>query len=927
MLRFVLRKLLNKKWMVLSLLIGNILMISITCSNPMYTNAMLQKVLTKQMESYLSTNNEYPGVVYSKVTAVPKRLDLLLETQEASSSIADKYGVPCLYQVSHYFLNPANAQPELSRGKDASNKSYTLGFLSDMESHIIITSGRMYSTQPDEEGIVDVLVSERGFIEMELLLDEVIAFPKLVGPNGEPLRVRVVGVFTNSAADDPYWVESPSEYQYKMLMPESMFRELFILTPETQALIINAQWYTLLDYTQIKVDDVDRLLSVTEELSGQFSSNNNLHFRAYFSPVLDAFLKEAARIRVTLLVLQVPILVLLAAFIFMVARQMLDMEQAEISVIKSRGAGKIQIISVYLVQSLVLSLSSFVIALPVGIFLCQMLGSSNAFLEFVQRKSLEIKIDSSVLLYGAAAALFSILTMVLPVFRYSKVSIVNQKQKKNRKSDTPMWQKLFLDFIILGLSLYGLYNFNNQKAYLAERVLSGESLDPTLFLSSSLFMIGAGLVALRIIPIITWCIYQLFKKWWSPALYASFLRVLRTRASQGFIMVFIMLTIALGIFNAQTARSINSNKETNIRYVNGADLVVMDYWNSTNAAEGSGKLYDEPDYSRYTALDGVESITKVQFNTNIQVGKQKNVTLMAINTKEFGETAYFPGDLTDEHWYHMLNRISQDASGVLISRSFQTDYGYEVGDTITYQNAQGQSIRGVIYGIVDYFPGFAPSVYSYYNGTAKVNTNYLIVAHLAQVQSEWGITPYQIWMKTRDSSQFIYDFATENKHRFHTFKDTAADIVALKNDPVFQGTNGILTVSFIVVLILCCAGFLIYWIMSIRSRTLQFGIYRAMGLSMREILTMLLNEQFFISGLSIAIGTMIGFLATKLYIPLIQIAYTAADQTLPLTIYTETADMVRLFSVVGVMILICMLILGTLISRMKIAQALKLGED
>ena len=35
MLRFVIRKMLSKKWMILSLLIGNILLISIASGNPM----------------------------------------------------------------------------------------------------------------------------------------------------------------------------------------------------------------------------------------------------------------------------------------------------------------------------------------------------------------------------------------------------------------------------------------------------------------------------------------------------------------------------------------------------------------------------------------------------------------------------------------------------------------------------------------------------------------------------------------------------------------------------------------------------------------------------------------------------------------------------------------------------------------------------
>ncbi len=41
----------------------------------------------------------------------------------------------------------------------------------------------------------------------------------------------------------------------------------------------------------------------------------------------------------------------------------------------------------------------------------------------------------------------------------------------------------------------------------------------------------------------------------------------------------------------------------------------------------------------------------------------------------------------------------------------------------------------------------------------------------------------------------------------------------------------------------------------------------------------------------------------------------------------QTLDMIRLFSVVAIVIIICMIVLGKLISRINISQALKLGED
>ena len=74
-------------------------------------------------------------------------------------------------------------------------------------------------------------------------------------------------------------------------------------------------------------------------------------------------------------------------------------------------------------------------------------------------------------------------------------------------------------------------------------------------------------------------------------------------------------------------------------------------------------------------------------------------------------------------------------------------------------------------------------------------------------------------------------------------------------------------------------------------------------------------------------GAVVGHLTAKLYMPLIQLAYAASDNALPLEVVSLQSDNIRLFAVIGIVMLVCMIILGALISHMKIAQALKLGED
>jgi putative ABC transport system permease protein len=111
-----------------------------------------------------------------------------------------------------------------------------------------------------------------------------------------------------------------------------------------------------------------------------------------------------------------------------------------------------------------------------------------------------------------------------------------------------------------------------------------------------------------------------------------------------------------------------------------------------------------------------------------------------------------------------------------------------------------------------------------------------------------------------------------------------------------------------------------------RSRELQFGIFRAMGLSIRELISVLLTEQLLISGTSILAGVGVGAIASKLYVPLIQVGY-ATGTHLPLVVASDGGDYVRLLAVTLSILAVCMVVLGVLLKRLKVAQALKLGED
>ena len=65
------RKIINNKYLMLCILAGFILVVALVASIPMYTDAILQRMLTKDLEAYQKRTNIYPGRYTAKVNLYP----------------------------------------------------------------------------------------------------------------------------------------------------------------------------------------------------------------------------------------------------------------------------------------------------------------------------------------------------------------------------------------------------------------------------------------------------------------------------------------------------------------------------------------------------------------------------------------------------------------------------------------------------------------------------------------------------------------------------------------------------------------------------------------------------------------------------------------------------------------------------------------
>ena len=316
---------------------------------------------------------------------------------------------------------------------------------------------------------------------------------------------------------------------------------------------------------------------------------------------------------------------------------------------------------------------------------------------------------------------------------------------------------------------------------------------------------------------------------------------------------------------------------------------------------------------------------------------------MAIEPYKFAKTAWFRNDLLPVHWWNYCNALQKYPSGVLISRALADKYELELGDTISAKWSGNDNVTATVVAIVDYWPGINPNESAKGSESAKPSkkqeetdeetasyaVNCFIVMNYNYIYNLTDIEPYEVWIDMADgaTSEALYSDIKEKRIPIEYITDSSQLLIQEKNDPQLQGMNGALTMSFVIIMIMTIIGFLIYWILSIRSRTLQFGILRAMGVTFKEIIGIIGYEQLLVSGVSIAMSFIIGGFVSDLFVPLFRSMYSPADQVPPFHVAAAQSDYIKIYVIIVLMLGGGFAILGRLIKKINVNKALKLGED
>lgn len=938
MLRFIFRKLLSNKTMNLCLMTGVVFWIALFTMIPVFSNGAVNRILTASFTDYAEENGKFPAVI-------GRRSKVSSGGEVSSAELISGMSLREEEWLDETELSKAAGQQviwaESVLGKTSyggRNKKICLAYRPDFENAAEITDEGEPAYNTGKEAY-PVYISEYTMDELSLVAGEELYFDDVADESGELLRLQIVGIFRTADGHGGEWYNGIEDYKNMAFTDEESFDEIRRRFGITE---INTEDFVYLDYRDIRFDNADRVIGSLENIAAADED-----FEYNFKDITLSYKHEKNSINSIMLSAGLPLFALLITFMIMVSGSIVDNEKSEMAVLRSRGIKRGEMIILYFLRSLILTLIAVVPGIALGMFLVWVGRQTNGFLVFQAKEASDYYLSGGSVLAAAVGALSAVLIVTIPVIGLSGKTIIDSKNESHATVKKPLWKKLFIDVILTAVSLYLLHNYTQQSRVLSEKLINGENIDPFIMLGSSVFIIGIGLFLLRVIDILVRIIFAAGRKHWGASAFAGFLQIIRSGGRQGIISVFMVLTLAMGVFDASLARTVNDNNIDRIEYDLGADVRMTGNWVRRmrfNKESQPVYFYDEPDYADYRQLyeDGIlQNMTRVIYDTDAEVSTRSktitNVIMMGINTTEFGRTADLKDGLNSSHWFNSLNAIAESADGLIISSNLAEDMKVKVGDRlkvirhdIDANKTETGSLNLVVRGIVDAWPGYERYTYRKdENGSMILRENYLAVMNYATADSGYSLSTYDIWGRLPSGST-AEDFRNEIEKRgikLQSLEILSDKISEMQDSAMIQITNGLFSVSFLMSIIICIIGFLIYWITSVRRRALQFGIHRAMGLRMGEVVKMLVMEHFFSSFLAVAAGVGAGILAASLYDKIIAVVYLPEKHTIPIGVSMPVMDIVKPLIVIAAALIVAFFVISRIIKGLKISETLKMGED
>ncbi len=163
--------------------------------------------------------------------------------------------------------------------------------------------------------------------------------------------------------------------------------------------------------------------------------------------------------------------------------------------------------------------------------------------------------------------------------------------------------------------------------------------------------------------------------------------------------------------------------------------------------------------------------------------------------------------------------------------------------------------------------------------------------------------------------------------RYARINDRAEVLGEAAIDPlVSAGWRALLGIAFFTVLIVSALGFLVHTRVSFNARRTEFALLRTIGLSMRQLLTLVVLEQLLVIGVALALGITMGQRLGEAIMPYLANSGEGVRLAPPMVVHINWAGFAATFGLLGGVFTLVLAAILISVYAMSIHRVMRMGE-
>jgi hypothetical protein len=641
---WLLRRRLRQSWLLLAVTsFGILASVTIMATGALYSRALGEAGLRHSISSHRAEVHDVQVIAQNR----PLGLGDYQKLEQLVDGVADNRLGDLLLETERFGRTQANLilldSPTAPILGSPGGRPF---FLTGFEEHTELVEGRWPDPgalrDPNKQGDIETVLGPEAARHMGYDVgDRIYLIPRKGSP--ERITFKVVGLANPIDHREEYWMGAPIYFDLRPV-GESVIVPLFVTEDDYfqgigeryPTLVGDFGFYLFLDSEFLTAGNANR---VKDQILGLETDVNKVYPRTLvlsrLGLTIEEFDKALTLARIPLYLYLSLVVVVVLYFLALITGTLGRSQAEEAGLLRSRGASVAQVTGVLaLAEGVVV-----VIAMVIGPFLAWAIVKT-LLLDTINpggdiTAPIPLGLAGDMFWMGALGGVLALSVLLITATGRARMGTLESLLSRARPPSVPFLHQYYLDILAVVIVAIIWFQVRGRDGFVAEELSSqGINVDPTLVLGPVLGLFAAGVLLLRIIPLIVrllaWLGTRIGPAWFQ----FSLVRLARDPIPHGSLAVVLMLAAALGVFGATFQSSLSQAQSDQARYSVGGNMVLS----------GPALRIDAPE--KLARVPGVTAVSPVFRDsvTPLDGPRGENMELLAVDPPALAKTGWFRDD-------------------------------------------------------------------------------------------------------------------------------------------------------------------------------------------------------------------------------------------------------------------------------------------